>query len=458
MLKRVLVANRGEIAARILRACREMNIQTVAVFSEADRNALFTTLASQAVCIGPAAARESYLNQDAILAAACALRCDGIHPGFGFLSENADFARRVCDAQITFVGPSPEVIALLGDKNRARALMREHRLPTVPGSAGIIANVAEAREQAARCGYPVLLKAARGGGGRGMRRADCDAELADAFCAAEAEARSCFGASQLYLEKLIERPRHIEVQILADRHGNIAQLGDRDCTLQRNHQKVLEEAPAQVVNAKSRQAMADAAITAARAVGYENAGTVEFVVDADENYYFIEMNTRIQVEHPVTEMITGINIVREQLRVASGLPLSFTQKDVQLKGHAIECRINAEDPEHGFRPSPGHIDYLHLPSGFGVRVDTVLHPHFEVNPFYDSMIAKIIVHGRTRNEAICRMRRALEETLVSGVTTNIPLHYMLMYHPEFLANHLDTDFLERNLDQLLQPLGSEAVL
>ncbi|MCL1890979.1 MAG: acetyl-CoA carboxylase biotin carboxylase subunit [Coriobacteriia bacterium] len=458
MLKRVLVANRGEIAARILRACREMNIETVAVFSEADRGSLFTTLATQAICIGNAAAKESYLNQDAILTVAKHTACDAIHPGFGFLSENASFAQAVCDAGITFIGPSPEVIATLGDKSTARKLMQDQGVPVVPGSKGCISTAKEALENAETLGYPVLLKATSGGGGRGMRRVYAAQEMEDSFNSAQAEALACFGEKGLYLEKLIENPRHVEVQILADSLGNIVHLGDRDCTLQRNHQKLLEEAPAQILSEETRARMAADALRGAEAVGYENAGTVEFVVAEDGSYYFIEMNTRIQVEHPVTEMICGINIVREQIRIASGLPLSFTQDEVVFKGHAIECRINAEDPHNDFCPCPGVIDYVHLPSGFGVRVDTVIHPHYEISPYYDSMIAKIIVHGRTRNEAIFRMRRALEETLIGGVSSTVPLHYMLMYNPDYISNHLDTGFLERNLSTLLRPLGEEAKL
>ncbi|MCL1847302.1 MAG: acetyl-CoA carboxylase biotin carboxylase subunit [Coriobacteriia bacterium] len=478
MLRRVLVANRGEIAARILRACREMNIETVAVFSEADRGFLFTTLATHAVCIGGPAPRDSYLNQDAILTVAQHYDCDAIHPGFGFLSENAAFAQRVRDLGIIFVGPSPEVIARLGDKSAARELMRAQGVSVVPGSEGCVSTVEEARACAEAIGYPVLLKATAGGGGRGMRRVFEPQELQAAFDAAQAEAFTCFGDKSLYLEKLILNPRHVEVQILADSHGSIVHLGDRDCSLQRNHQKLLEEAPAPSLSDATRKRMAADALRAAQAVGYENAGTVEFVVTGsgavgsaarnaedgfeqeaeDCAFYFIEMNTRIQVEHPITEMVTGINIVREQLRIAAGLPLSFQQEDAAIKGHAIECRINAEDPRQDFRPCPGTIDYLHLPSGFGIRVDTVIHPQYQITPYYDSMIAKIIVHGRNRNEAICRMRRALEETLVAGVSTTIPLHYMLMYDPDFISNHIDTGFIERKLPTLLRPLSEGAML
>jgi len=452
MLKRVLVANRGEIAARILRACREMNIETVAVFSEADRGALFTTLATRAVCIGPAAAKHSYLNQDAILTVAQHCGCDGLHPGFGFLSENAGFAQRVRQAGITFIGPSPEVIATMGNKSAARKLMLAQGVPVVPGSEGCVTSVEQAQQIAQSIGYPVLLKAAAGGGGRGIRPVSLPQQMPQEFATAQAEALACFGEQSLYLEKLIENPRHIEVQVLADSQGNTVHLATRDCTLQRNHQKLLEEAPAQALDAATRARMQQDALKAARAAGYQNAGTVEFVVAPNGSYYFIEMNTRIQVEHPVTEMITGINIVREQIRIASGLPLSFKQKDVAIQGHAIECRINAEDPHNGFSPSPGTISYLHLPSGFGIRVDTVIHPQYTVTPYYDSMIAKIIVHGNTRSEAIRRMRHALEETLIAGIATTIPLHYMLMYNPHYVANHLDTGFIQRQLPTLLSPL------
>ena len=458
MLKRVLVANRGEIAARILRACREMNIETVAVFSEADRGSLFTTLATQAVCIGAPAAKDSYLNQDAILTVARHCGCDGVHPGFGFLSENAEFAQRVADLGITFIGPSPQVIATMGNKSAARELMKSRGVPIVPGSEGCITSVDEALDLAAQIGYPVLLKAAAGGGGRGIRTVEEPAQMAHEFATAQAESLACFGEQSLYLEKLIVNPRHIEVQILADSQGNTVHLSDRDCTLQRNHQKLLEEAPAQALDSEIRDRMHQDAIAAAQAAGYENAGTVEFVVAQDGSYYFIEMNTRIQVEHPVTEMITGVNIVREQIRIASGLPLSFTQDEVIVQGHAIECRINAENPREGFRPCPGTIDYLHLPNGFGIRVDTVIHPQYVVSPYYDSMIAKIIVHGHSRNEAIRRMRHALEETLIGGIETTIPLLYMLMYDPDYVQNRLDTGFIERKLPTLLGPLEQGVVL
>ncbi|MDR1016434.1 MAG: acetyl-CoA carboxylase biotin carboxylase subunit [Coriobacteriales bacterium] len=457
MLKRILIANRGEIAARIIRSCLEMNIETVAVFSAADRGALFTTLATQAVCIGAAPTGASYLNQDAILEAARLTGADAIHPGFGFLSENADFARRVQEAGLTWIGPTPEVIEQLGDKNTAKRIMREHLVPCVPGSDGLLNSPEEAIKLAEEAGYPVLLKATAGGGGKGMREVAGPDELPEAYASAAAEAKAAFGNGDLYLEKLIVNPRHIEVQILGDEQGHIVHLGTRDCTLQRNHQKLVEEAPAIYLAKTDRMRLEQAAVKAAEAVGYSNAGTVEFVVSGSD-FYFIEMNTRIQVEHPVTEMLTGVNIVREQIRIASGMPLDFSQDEVQFLGHAIECRINAEDPTHGFNPSPGTIENLLLPSGFGVRVDSVLHQGYQVSPFYDSMIAKIIVHGRSRNEAIARMRRVLAETVIDGVKTTMPLDYMLMYNADYIANRIDTGFIGRNLDLLLRPWGDSPTL
>ncbi|MDR2420523.1 MAG: acetyl-CoA carboxylase biotin carboxylase subunit [Oscillospiraceae bacterium] len=458
MLKRVLVANRGEIAVRIIRACREMNIETVAVYSEADRGALFTTLATRAVCIGPARAEESYLNADAILTSALAAKCDGIHPGFGFLSENAAFAAAARERGLAFVGPPPEVITALGDKSAARRLMRKAGVPIVPGSDGIAETAEDARREAAELGYPVLVKASAGGGGRGIRRADSERGIETAFGEASGEALACFGDGGVYIEKLIENPRHIEFQILADSFGNIIHLGERDCTLQRRNQKVLEEAPSPSLGKDMRFELGEAAVRAARASGYVNAGTAEFILDGEGNYYFIEMNTRIQVEHPVTEMITGVDIVREQLHIASGLPLRCTQEDIKFSGHAIECRVNAESPEDGFLPCPGRIGFLHLPGGFGVRVDSAAYPGCEVTPYYDSMLAKVIVHGKTRNEAILRMRRALEELLITGVKTNLGLLYMLMFSTDYLAGKTDTGFIERNLDAILRPVEKDMML
>ena len=458
MLKRILVANRGEIAVRIIRACREMNIETVAVYSEADKGALFATLATRSVCIGPARAEQSYLNQSAILTAAITTGCDGLHPGFGFLSENADFADAVRGQGIEFIGPLPGTIATMGDKSTARRLMKTHGVPIVPGSDGIVADADEAARIAAEIGYPVFIKASAGGGGRGMRRADSNDDIADALSAASGEALACFGDGSVYIEKLIENPRHIEVQILADKHGNTIHLGERDCTLQRRNQKVLEESPSPFCNDELRRIMGDIAVSAARAADYIGAGTVEFVVDSNGSFYFIEMNTRIQVEHPVTEMVTGIDIVREQIRIASGLPLRYAQEDIVISGHSIECRVNAEDPENGFNPCPGKVDYLNLPGGFGVRIDTGLHAGCTISPYYDSMVAKVIVHGKTRNEAIFRMRRSLEELIVSGVRTNLSLLYMLLYSPDFLTGRIDTGFIERNLDKLLDPVKEEMML
>ena len=458
MLKRILVANRGEIAVRIIRACREMNLETVAVFSEADRGALFTTLATRSVCIGSARAEESYLNQNAVLTAAIATECDGIHPGFGFLSENAEFAAAVAEAGIEFIGPLPATIATMGDKSTARSLMLKHSVPIVPGSDGIVENAVDAAKVAEAIGFPVFIKASAGGGGRGMRRADSLDDIGDAMAAASGEALACFGDGSVYLEKLIENPRHIEVQILADKHGNVIHLGERDCTLQRRNQKVLEESPSPFCDDELREKMGEIAVAAARAADYVGAGTIEFIVADDGSFYFIEMNTRIQVEHPVTEMVTGIDIVREQIRIASGLPLRFSQEDIIFSGHAIECRVNAEDPENGFAPCPGTVDYLNLPGGFGVRIDTGLHAGCTISPFYDSMVAKVIVHGKTRNEAILRMRRALEELIVSGVRTNLSLLYMLLYSPDFITGRIDTGFIERNLEKLLNPVKEEMML
>jgi len=430
-----------------------MNIETVAVFSEADRDSFFTSLATRSICIGPAAAKDSYLNQNAILSAALYTHCDSIHPGYGFLSENAEFAERVAQAGITFIGPSAHAIATMGDKSTAIKLMRTSGVPVVPGSNGLVATAEEAKAIAEEIGYPVLLKATSGGGGRGIRKISSPEEMEQAFVSSQAEALACFGQNGVYLEKLLLKPRHVEVQILADSHGSYVHLGTRDCSIQRNHQKLLEEAPAVFLSNEEQDRLAADALKAARAVDYTNAGTVEFIVDEDNSHYFIEMNTRIQVEHPVTEKITGINIIREQIRIASGYPLSFSQDEVVFRGHAIECRINAEDPMNGFKPCPGAIELLHLPSGFGVRVDTAIHPQYEVTPYYDSMIAKIIVSGRNRHEAIYRMRRALEETFISGIKTTIPLHYMLlMYSPDFISNQIDVSFLDSKLSDLLQPL------
>ena len=453
MLKRVLVANRGEIAVRIIRACREMEIETVAVYSTADRDSLHVQLATQAVCVGGPRAQESYLDQRNILSAALATGCDAVHPGFGFLSENPEFARRVEEAGLVFIGPAPEVIEKMGQKSAARQLMMENGVPVVPGSEGTVDSPREAAGIAAGLGYPVLVKASAGGGGRGMRRVDSPGEMENAFSTARAEAEACFGDGSMYLEKLILSPKHIEFQILADTQGHVIHLGERDCSIQRRNQKLMEESPSKALTPALRAEMGAAAVRAARAAGYRSAGTVEFVLDKEGHYYFIEMNTRIQVEHPVTEMVTGLDLVKEQLRVAAGLPLSVTQEEVAITGHAIECRINAEDPAKGFLPSPGTVEFLHLPGGCGVRVDTMLYPGYATSPYYDSMVAKVIVHGASRLEAVRRMRRALEELMIRGFATNQELEYLILYHPEYLKGQYDTGFLERNLQELLRERG-----
>lgn len=451
MLKRVLIANRGEIALRVLRACRELGIETVAVYSQADAEALHVQLAGQAVCIGSAKAAESYLNQSALLTVAKATGCDGVHPGYGFLSENADFADACAAEGLTFIGPSGDAIRKAGSKSAARDLMRSAGVPVTPGSDGPVASVEEALAAAEAVGYPVLLKASAGGGGRGIRRCDRPEDLATAYAEAKAEAQACFGNDEMYLEKLVLRPRHIEFQVLADRFGHVIHLGDRDCSVQRRNQKLIEEAPAWCLTPELRAKMGEAAVKAARAVGYENAGTVEFLLDPDmEHFYFMEMNTRIQVEHGVTELVTGVDLVRQQLRIASSLPLRLRQEDVVLRGHAIECRINAEDPSQDFRPCPGRVDFLHFPGGPGVRVDSCLYSGCELSPYYDSMAAKILAQGDTRMQAIRRMRRCLEEFTLEGFPTNTELSYQILYHPDFILGNCTTAFLDENLRLLLE--------
>ena len=450
MLKRVLIANRGEIALRILRGCRELGIETVAVYSQADAEALHVQLAGQAVCIGPARAADSYLNQEALLTVAKATGCDGIHPGYGFLSENADFADACAREGITFIGPSGDTIRKAGSKSAARDIMRAAGVPVTPGSDGPVRSVEDALAAAEAVGYPVLLKASAGGGGRGIRRCDRPEDLASAYAEAKAEAQACFGNDEMYLEKLVLRPRHIEFQVLADRQGHTIHLGDRDCSVQRRNQKLIEEAPARCLTPQLREKMGEAAVRAARAVGYESAGTVEFLLDGDgEHFYFMEMNTRIQVEHGVTELITGVDLLREQLRIASGLPLSITQEDVHLQGHAIECRINAEDPANDFRPCPGKVEFLHFPGGAGVRVDSALYSGCTLSPYYDSLAAKLLVHAPTRLEAIRKMRRCLEEFTLEGFPTNAELSYQILYHPTLVRGTCTTAFLDENLPSLL---------
>ena len=448
MLKRVLIANRGEIALRVLRACRELEIETVAAYSEADAEALHVQLATESVCIGPARAADSYLNQDALLTAALATGCDGIHPGYGFLSENADFSDACAKAGLTFIGPSGEAIRKAGSKSAARDLMKAAGVPVTPGSDGPVSSVEEALAAAEAVGWPVLLKASAGGGGRGIRRCDGPDALPAAYAEAKAEAAACFGNDEMYLEKLVLNPRHVEVQILADRQGHTIHLGDRDCSVQRRNQKLMEEAPAPGLSPALRKAMGEAAVRAAEAVGYEGAGTVEFLVDG-ENFYFMEMNTRIQVEHGVTELVTGVDLVRQQLRIASGLPLDIRQEDVTIRGCAMECRINAEDPHGDFRPCPGKVEFLHFPGGAGVRVDSCLYNGCTMSPYYDSLAAKVLAHGATRLEAIRKLRRCLEEFTLEGFPTNAELSYEILFHPVFVRGRCTTGFLDAHLAELL---------
>lgn len=446
MFDKVLVANRGEIAVRIIRACREMGIRTVAVFSEPDREALHTQLADEAVCIGSARAADSYINMPNIITAAVQTKSQAIHPGFGFLSENSTFAAMCEECNIKFIGPSPSVIDALGNKSNAREMMMNAGVPVIPGSDGVVKDVAEASEVAEHLGYPVMVKASAGGGGKGIRIVRKQEELAAAFESAQSETKAAFGDDHMYLEKVIEHARHIEVQVLGDRFGNVIHLGERDCSLQRKNQKVLEEAPSPALSEEIRQKMCDSAVLAAKAAGYESAGTIEFLYDKDGNYYFMEMNTRIQVEHPVTEMITGVDIVKEQLNIAAGEKLALKQEDIHIKGHAIECRINAENPDRGFAPCPGLIDYLMLPAGgLGLRVDTAVYEGYEIPPFYDSMIAKLITHGSTREEAIAKMNRALYEFIINGIDTNMEFQSRILNHPAYRKGEFDTSFLENEI-------------
>jgi len=441
-VQKVLVANRGEIAVRVIRACRELGLASVAVFSTADEHALHVRLADEAVCVGPPHARESYLNAAAIIEAARKASADAVHPGYGFLAENAAFAAACCDEGLVWVGPSPEAIEAMGDKARARQLAAGAGAPTIPGSDGT-ASLDEALEVAGTIGYPVLIKAAAGGGGRGIQAAHDEAELAELVAQAAMEAEAAFGDSSVYLERLLVDARHVEVQVMGDAHGHLIHLFERECSLQRRRQKLLEESPSPALDPETRAAMTEAALRIARAANYENAGTIEFLLDGDGAFYFIEMNTRIQVEHPVTEMVTGIDLVKEQLRVAAGDPLSVTQEEVELGGAAIEVRINAEDPERAFLPSPGEITGLALPGGTGVRVDTAAFAGYHVPPFYDSLVAKLICWGRDREEAIARTRRALDEFVVEGISTTIPFHLELLDDPSVRAGDYHVEFLEQ---------------
>jgi acetyl-CoA carboxylase biotin carboxylase subunit len=445
MFNKVLVANRGEIALRVIRACRELDIATVAVFSTADRDSLHVRLADEAVCIGPPQPAQSYLHIARLISAAEVTGADAIHPGYGFLSENAHFAEVCASCGFTFIGPTPEMIRKMGDKAEARKTMKEAGLPVVPGSEGLLSNVDEAQRLALEIGYPVIMKAAAGGGGRGMRVAHDEKQLRAGFGIAQAEAGAAFANPSLYLEKYIARPRHIEFQLFGDQEGNIIHLGERECSVQRNHQKLIEECPSPFLDAEQRARVGALAVRGASTLGYVNAGTIEFLFDQDGSFYFMEMNTRIQVEHPVTEEVTGLDLVREQIRVAAGEPLSVKQSDVELRGHAIECRINAEDPEQGFRPCPGTITYWYKPGGPGIRVDSHIYAGYAVPPYYDSMIGKLIARGPHRDGALRRMQIALEEIIVEGVKTTLPFHQKALQDPGFRAGELDTHFVERLL-------------
>ena len=445
MWKKVLIANRGEIAVRIIRACREAGLQCVTVYSTADKTALHAEIADESVCIGPPSVQDSYLNMNALISACQNTGAEALHPGFVFLSESAEFAQLCIDNGITFIGPSPASISMLGDKARAKETMKAAGVPVIPGSDGAVTSVEEAKKIAAEIGYPVLVKASAGGGGRGIRRIDREDQLEEQMSVAKEEAKLFFGNDEVYLEKLIVGPHHVEIQIIADQMGNTVALGERDCSMQRRNQKVLEESPSPLMTPELRKAMQEAAVRAAKACGYYNAGTIEFLVDDDRNFYFMEMNTRIQVEHPVTEWVTGVDLVQTQLLVAQGKPLPFTQDDIEVRGHAIECRINAENPEQGFRPSPGKIRSLHIPGGPGIRVDSAVYQGYTIPPYYDSMIAKLIVHAPTRSQAIMKMRWALAEFIVDGIDSNIDFQLRLIKNKDFEAGTYDNTFLEKFL-------------
>jgi acetyl-CoA carboxylase biotin carboxylase subunit len=446
MFRKILIANRGEIAVRIIRACREMGIKTVAVYSEADREALHTQLADEAVCIGPAPSVDSYLNMERILSACIAAKVDAIHPGFGFLSENSRFVEMCQKCNITFIGPSAAMMNKMGNKSEARKTMMEAGVPVVPGTKEPVYDAVTGKKLAGQIGYPVMIKASSGGGGKGMRVSESEADFEENFKIAQLESVRGFADNTMYIEKYIEDPRHIEFQILADKFGTVVQLGERDCSIQRHHQKVIEESPSAALTSQLRQEMGEAAINAAKAVNYESAGTIEFLLDKNKKFYFMEMNTRIQVEHPVTEMVSSVDIMKEMISIAEGNPLSVKQEDIILNGHAMECRINAEDPDHGFRPCPGIISGIHIPGGYGVRVDTAVYDGYEIPPYYDSMIAKVIVHGRDRQEAIDKMRSALGELIIDGVTTNVDFQYEILNNRDFQDGNITTDFIPTHFD------------
>lgn len=443
MFNKILIANRGEIAVRIIRACREMGIQTVAVYSEADRDCLHTMLADEAICIGPAPSGQSYLNMERILAATVAMKADAIHPGFGFLSENARFAKLCAECSIAFIGPSAEIINKMGNKSEARKTMMEAGVPVVPGSKEPVHTAEDGLAMAKEIGFPVMIKASSGGGGKGMRVSWSEEDFTELFQAAQLESVKGFSDDTMYIEKYIEGPRHIEFQIMADKFGNVVHLGERDCSIQRRHQKVLEEAPCDVISPELRKKMGETAVRAAKAVGYENAGTIEFLLDKYKNFYFMEMNTRIQVEHPVTEMVTGLDLIKEQIRIAAGEPLSVSQEDVKIQGHAIECRINAENPEKNFMPCPGRISSVHIPGGNGVRVDTHIYGDYKVPANYDSMLMKLIVYDKDRASAIAKMRSALGELIIEGIDTNVDFQYEILENEAFQRGETDTGFIEK---------------
>lgn len=447
MLKKILIANRGEIAVRIIRACREMGIKTVAVYSEADKTALHTKLADEAICIGPAISTKSYLNVKAIIEAACLTGADSIHPGFGFLSENNSFAKMCDEIGIKFIGPKPEIIELMGNKSKAKETMKSVGVPVVPGSDGLIYTMQEAINISNQIGYPVIIKASAGGGGKGIRIAYSEEELRKAYEIVKQEALNSFNDDSIYIEKFIENPRHIEIQIMADEYGNAVHLGERDCTVQRKNQKMLEETSSGVIDSRLREKMGAIAVKAVKEVGYTNVGTIEFLVDKNKEFYFMEMNTRIQVEHPVTEMVTGLDLIKEQIRIASGEKMKYRQRDINFNGHSLEARINAENPYKNFMPSPGTIAELHLPGGNGIRVDTAVYSGYKVPQNYDSMIAKVIVHGKDRNESIAKMKSALSEFVISGIETNIDFLLKILDNENFVNNEYDTSFIEKEFEK-----------
>lgn len=441
MISKVLVANRGEIAVRVIRACKELGIKTVAIYSDADKEAMHTQLADEAICVGAGKSKDSYLNEINIISAAVTTKCNAIHPGFGFLSENAEFASICEECNIKFIGPSSETMSIMGNKSRARDIMKSAGVPVVPGSDGVVATYEDAMVEARKIGFPLMIKASAGGGGKGIRLVRKFEELENAYNTAKSEAKNNFNDDSVYMEKFIENPRHIEFQILGDSFGNVVHLGERDCSVQRRNQKVIEEAPSYILSSDLREKMGDVAVRAAKAVNYVNAGTIEFLVDKNNDFYFMEMNTRIQVEHPITEMITNVDIVKEQLKIASGEEMKLNQDMIKIDGHAIECRINAENPSRNFAPCPGKIDFLNLPGGNGIRVDTAVYPGYTIPPLYDSMIAKLIVHGKTREEAIRKMISALEEVVIDGIDSNVDFHISILNNKRFREGSFDTSFI-----------------